>query len=46
MGCVIVEGVVKFDFEIILLIVSVVDGVYFCVLVGYCQEDGDYCEFW
>ncbi|SUG47361.1 phosphoribosylglycinamide formyltransferase 2 [Salmonella enterica subsp. arizonae] len=45
-GRVIVEGVVKFDFEITLLTVSAVDGVYFCAPVGHRQEDGDYRESW
>ena len=43
-GRVIVEGVVKFDFEITLLTVSAVDGVYFCDPIGHRQEDGDYRE--
>ena len=33
-GRVIVEGVVKFDFEITLLTVSAVDGVHFCDPIG------------
>jgi phosphoribosylglycinamide formyltransferase 2 len=41
-GRVIVEGVVKFDFEITLLTVSAVDGVHFCDPIGHRQEDGDY----
>lgn len=45
-GRVIVEGVVKFDFEITLLTVSAVDGVHFCAPVGHRQEDGDYRESW
>ncbi|EDS4735515.1 formate-dependent phosphoribosylglycinamide formyltransferase [Salmonella enterica] len=45
-GRVIVEGVVKFDFEITLLTVSAVDGVYFCAPVGHRQQDGDYRESW
>lgn len=45
-GRVIVEGVVKFDFEITLLTVSAVDGVYFCDPIGHRQEDGDYRESW
>ncbi|MBV8043585.1 formate-dependent phosphoribosylglycinamide formyltransferase, partial [Pluralibacter sp.] len=45
-GRVIVEGVVKFDFEITLLTVSAVDGVYFCAPVGHRQEEGDYRESW
>ena len=45
-GKVIVEGVVKFDFEITLLTVSAVDGIHFCAPVGHRQEDGDYRESW
>lgn len=45
-GRVIVEGVVKFDFEITLLTVSATDGVHFCAPVGHRQEDGDYRESW
>ncbi|ENA0608371.1 formate-dependent phosphoribosylglycinamide formyltransferase [Enterobacter bugandensis] len=45
-GRVIVEGVVKFDFEITLLTVSAVDGVHFCEAIGHRQEDGDYRESW
>lgn len=37
-GRVIVEGVVKFDFEITLLTVSAVDGVHFCAPVGHRQK--------
>ncbi|WP_438918921.1 formate-dependent phosphoribosylglycinamide formyltransferase [Kosakonia cowanii] len=45
-GRVIVEGVVKFDFEITLLTISAMDGVHFCAPVGHRQEDGDYRESW
>ena len=45
-GRVIVEGVVKFDFEITLLTVSAVDGLHFCAPIGHRQEDGDYQESW
>jgi len=45
-GRVIVEGVVKFDFEITLLTVSAVDGLHFCAPIGHRQEDGDYRESW
>lgn len=45
-GRVIIEGFVKFDFEITLLTVSAVDGVHFCDPVGHRQEDGDYRESW
>ncbi len=45
-GRVIVEGVVKFDFEITLLTISSVDGIHFCAPIGHRQEDGDYRESW
>jgi len=45
-GRVIVEGVVKFDFEITLLTVSAVDGLHFCAPIGHRQEEGDYRESW
>ncbi|MBD8161309.1 formate-dependent phosphoribosylglycinamide formyltransferase [Erwinia persicina] len=45
-GRVIVEGVVKFDFEITLLTISAVDGIQFCAPIGHRQEDGDYRESW
>lgn len=45
-GRVIIEGVVKFDFEITLLTISAVDGIHFCAPVGHRQEDGDYRESW
>ena len=45
-GRVIVEGLVKFDFEITLLTISAVDGVHFCAPIGHRQEDGDYRESW
>lgn len=45
-GKVIVEGLVKFDFEITLLTVSAVDGIHFCEPIGHRQEDGDYRESW
>ncbi|OSN06521.1 phosphoribosylglycinamide formyltransferase [Lonsdalea britannica] len=45
-GKVIVEGLVKFDFEITLLTVSAVDGIHFCAPIGHRQEDGDYRESW
>jgi len=45
-GRVIVEGVVKFDFEITLLTVSAADGIHFCAPIGHRQEDGDYRESW
>ncbi|MFJ7500300.1 formate-dependent phosphoribosylglycinamide formyltransferase [Serratia grimesii] len=45
-GKVIVEGLVKFDFEITLLTISAIDGVHFCAPIGHRQEDGDYRESW
>ncbi|MGL6018757.1 MAG: formate-dependent phosphoribosylglycinamide formyltransferase [Gibbsiella quercinecans] len=45
-GRVIIEGLVKFDFEITLLTVSAVDGIHFCAPIGHRQEDGDYRESW
>lgn len=45
-GKVIVEGFVKFDYEITLLTVRAVDGVHFCAPIGHRQEGGDYHESW
>lgn len=45
-GRVIVEGWVKFDYEITLLTVQHADGVSFCLPIGHRQEDGDYRESW
>ncbi len=45
-GRVIVEGFVKFDFEITLLTVRHVDGTSFCEPIGHRQEAGDYQESW
>ncbi|QOL14541.1 formate-dependent phosphoribosylglycinamide formyltransferase [Dickeya dianthicola] len=45
-GKVIVEGLVKFDFEITLLTIHAVDGLHFCESIGHRQEDGDYRESW
>lgn len=45
-GRVIVEGFVKFDFEITLLTINAVDGIHFCAPIGHRQEDGDYRESW
>ncbi|MBW7983172.1 formate-dependent phosphoribosylglycinamide formyltransferase [Enterobacillus tribolii] len=45
-GKVIVEGLVKFDFEITLLTINAVDGLHFCAPVGHRQQDGDYRESW
>ncbi|HEY7976650.1 MAG TPA: formate-dependent phosphoribosylglycinamide formyltransferase [Rhizomicrobium sp.] len=43
---VIVEGEVKFDFEITLLTVRAKDGTHFCEPIGHLQADGDYIESW
>lgn len=45
-GKVIVEGFVKFDYEITLLTVRHVDGTAFCEPIGHRQADGDYQESW
>ncbi|CFQ92089.1 phosphoribosylglycinamide formyltransferase 2 [Yersinia frederiksenii] len=45
-GRVIIEGLVRFDFEITLLTISAVDGIHFCAPIGHRQEDGDYRESW
>lgn len=43
---VIVEGLIKFDYEITLLTVRHRDGVSFCEPIGHTQIDGDYRESW
>lgn len=45
-GRVIVEGFVKFDYEITLLTVRSVSGTSFCELIGHVQVDGDYRYSW
>lgn len=45
-GRVIIEGLVRFDFEITLLTISAVDGIHFCAPIGHRQEEGDYRESW
>ncbi len=45
-GKVIVEGFVKFDYEITLLTVRAIDGTHFCDPVGHIQIDGDYRYSW
>lgn len=45
-GRVIVEGFVKFDYEITLLTIRHKDGTSFCEPIGHRQEDGDYQESW
>ncbi|HRO04417.1 MAG TPA: formate-dependent phosphoribosylglycinamide formyltransferase, partial [Terricaulis sp.] len=43
---VIVEGQVRFDFEITLLTVRAASGTHFCAPIGHEQVDGDYVESW
>src|ERR1700684_1694895 len=43
---VIIEGEVKFDFEITQLTVRAKDGTHFCEPIGHVQVDGDYVESW
>ncbi len=43
---VIVEGEIKFDFEITLLTLRAKDGTHFCEPIGHVQVDGDYVESW
>jgi phosphoribosylglycinamide formyltransferase 2 len=43
---VIVEGEIRFDFEITQLTVRAVDGTHYCEPVGHVQIDGDYVESW
>ncbi|MDP4910550.1 MAG: formate-dependent phosphoribosylglycinamide formyltransferase [Pseudomonadales bacterium] len=45
-GRVIVEGFVKFDYEITLLTVRHKGGTAFCEPIGHRQEEGDYRESW
>lgn len=45
-GRVIVEGFVKFDYEITLLTVRSVSGTTFCEPIGHVQVDGDYRYSW
>ncbi|MDE5987767.1 MAG: formate-dependent phosphoribosylglycinamide formyltransferase [Duncaniella sp.] len=45
-GRVIVEGFVKFDYEITLLTVRSVAGTTFCEPIGHIQVDGDYRYSW
>ncbi|MGF1869462.1 formate-dependent phosphoribosylglycinamide formyltransferase [Photobacterium indicum] len=45
-GRVVVEGFIKFDYEITLLTIRAVDGVHFCAPIGHRQEDGDYRKSW
>ena len=43
---VIVEGEIKFDFEITQLTVRADSGAHFCEPIGHVQKDGDYIESW
>ena len=45
-GRVIVEGFVRFDYEITLLTVRHAGGSSFCAPIGHLQVDGDYRESW
>jgi phosphoribosylglycinamide formyltransferase 2 len=45
-GRVIVEGFIKFDYEITQLTVRAADGTHFCEPVGHVQVRGDYVESW
>jgi phosphoribosylglycinamide formyltransferase 2 len=45
-GRVIVEGFVRFDYEITLLTVRHAAGTTFCAPIGHLQRDGDYRESW
>jgi len=45
-GRVIVEGFVRFDYEITLLTVRHAGGTSFCEPIGHVQVDGDYRESW
>ena len=45
-GKVIVEGFVKFDYEITLLTVRHKNGTSFCEPIGHVQSDGDYRQSW
>ena len=42
----IVEGFIRFDYEITVLTVSSVDGIQCCPPIGHVQIDGDYRESW
>lgn len=45
-GRVIVEGFIRFDYEITLLTVRHAGGTSFCDPIGHLQVDGDYRESW
>jgi len=42
----IVEGFIRFDYEITVLTVSAVNGIQCCPAIGHIQIDGDYRESW
>jgi phosphoribosylglycinamide formyltransferase 2 len=45
-GRVIVEGLIRFDYEITLLTIRHAGGTSFCEPIGHLQIDGDYRESW
>ncbi len=45
-GRCIVEGFIKFDYEITMLTVSASNGIQCCPPIGHVQIDGDYRESW
>jgi phosphoribosylglycinamide formyltransferase 2 len=45
-GRVIVEGFIRFEYEITQLTVRAADGTHFCEPVGHVQVKGDYVESW
>ena len=45
-GRCIVEGFIRFDYEITVLTVAAVNGIQCCLPVGHVQIDGDYRESW
>lgn len=45
-GRCIVEGFIRFDYEITMLTVSASNGIQCCPPVGHVQTDGDYRESW
>ncbi len=45
-GRCIVEGFVRFDYEITVLTVSAANGIQCCLPIGHVQIDGDYRESW
>ncbi len=45
-GRIIVEGFIRFDYEITLLTVRHTGGTSFCAPIGHLQVDGDYRESW